>query len=254
VPACAAAVPPIDIAYPDSSDPSDTRGNYYVKLLDLAMSKTGAAYKLHPYVFVTSGARVQQKLQEEQDINLTWALTSKQWEEALAPVRIPLDKGILGWRLFLINKRDERLFSGIRDLGALSRYAAGQQRDWSDVAILRANGLKVVETAIYDSMFQMLAVDRFRYFPRGVGEIWAEQERCAAMGVEIEPSLALHYPVQTYFFVSRKNPVLHNLLEQGLRAAIKDGSFEKLFEEYNGAALRKAHLDTRKVFELKVPE
>jgi ABC-type amino acid transport substrate-binding protein len=245
---------PIAIVYPDSSDPADRRGSYYIKLLELAMKKSGLPYTMHPYTFVTSGSRVMQKIADEQDINLTWALTSRQWEQALAPVRISLDKGILGWRLLLINKRDEKIYADIRTLKELSQYAAGQQRDWSDVAILRANGLKVVDTAIYESMFTMLSVDRFQYFPRGVGEIRAEAERNADLGIEIEPTLALHYPVQTYFFVSKKNTTLHGAIEKGLRAAIKDGSFDKLFNQYNGEALKKAHLETRRVFELKVPE
>jgi len=245
---------PIEIVYPSSHDPDDKRSAYYVKLLDLAMSKTGVAYNLHPFVFVTFGARIMQKMQDDEDINVTWELTSPEWEKALAPVRISLDKGILGWRLFLINKRDEQAFAKVQTLNDLRQYSAGQQRDWSDVAILRANGLKVVDAAIYNSMFKMLAADRFQYFPRGVGEIWGEAQRSADLGIEIEPTLALHYPVHTYFFVSKKNLALHRLLDQGLRAAIKDGSFDKLFDQYNGEAMTKAHFDTRRVFELTVPE
>lgn len=245
---------PVEIVYPSSSDSADTRANYYVRLIELAMNKTGTPYTLRPFVFETSGSRVRQRIEDEQDINLTWALTSKDWESSLAPVRIPLDKGILGWRLFLINRRDEKAFAQVHTLAQLAHYSAGQQRDWTDIAILRANGLQVVETAIYESMFKMLEADRFQYFPRGVGEIRAEEERNAGLGLEIEPTLALHYPVQTYFFVSRKNPRLHDLLEQGLHAAQRDGSFEKLFEQFNGEALRKAKLESRHVFELKVPQ
>ena len=245
---------PVDITYPSSADSGDTRANYYVKLLELAMNKAGVPYTMHPFVFETSGSRVRQRIEDEQDINLTWALTSREWESTLAPVRVPLDKGILGWRLFLINRRDEKTFAHVRTREQLAQYAAGQQRDWTDVAILRANGMKVVDTAIYESMFKMLSADRFQYFPRGVGEIWAEEERNADLGIEVEPTLALHYPVQTYFFVSRKNPRLHDLLEQGLRAAVRDGSFDRLFEQFNGEALRKARLENRRVFELKVPQ
>lgn len=245
---------PVEIVYPSSADTADTRAGYYVRLLDLAMSKTVVPYTLRPYVFETSGSRVRQRIEDQQDLNLTWALTSKEWENSLAPIRISIDKGILGWRLLLINKRDAKQFARVRSVADRAQYEAGQQRDWSDVAILRANGLKVVDTAIYESMFKMLVADRFQYFPRGVGEIWAEQERNAALDIEIEPTLALHYPVQTYFFVSRANPRLHELLERGLHAAVHDGSFEKLFEQYNGAAMKRAHLESRRVFELSVPE
>ncbi len=244
---------PIDITYPGPAESADTRAGYYVSLIDLAMSKTGVRYKLKPFTVITAGTRALQLLQVGKDINLTWSPTTKELEELSAPVYIPLDKGILGWRIFLINRRDREKFAGIRTLKELSQYSAGQQRDWGDVQILRANGLKVVDTSLYETMFQMLSVNRFQYFPRGIGEIWGEARRGAKFDIEVEQTLALHYPSQTYFFVSKKNPVLHDLIERGLRAAIKDGSFDRLFERFNGEAIRRANLDKRIVFELTLP-
>lgn len=245
---------PLIINYPGPEDSADQRGNYYVRLLDMALSKTGVAYKLKPYTTVISGARVVERLADQQDINISWALDGPSWEKNLLTVRVPLDKGILGWRLLLINERDEKAFAQIHTLDELRAHAAGQQRDWADVSILRTNGLNVVGTAVYESMFQMLEANRFDYFPRGIGEIWSEAERSKPMHIEVEPTIALHYPVQTYFFVSKNNPQLHDLVERGLRAAIKDGSFDALFEQFNGESIRKARLDKRRVFELKLPE
>jgi len=245
---------PIEIIYPGPAESADTRAGYYVSLLDLAMSKTGVPYKLKSFTVVTAGTRALQLLQAGKDINLTWGPTTKELEELSAPIYIPLDKGILGWRIFLINRRDRDKFSRIHTLKELSQYAAGQQRDWGDVQILRANGLNVVDTSLYETMFQMLSVDRFQYFPRGVGEIWDEARRGAKFDIEVEQTLALHYPSQTYFFVGKKNTMLHDLIERGLRAAIRDGSFEKLFERFNGEAIRRANLDNRIVFELKLPK
>jgi ABC-type amino acid transport substrate-binding protein len=250
----AALAQPIEIFYPGPAETADTRAGYYVSLLDLAMSKTGVRYKLTPFTVITAGTRAMQLLQTGNDINLTWGPTTRELEEVSAPIYIPLDKGILGWRIFLINRRDREMFSRIRTLKELSQYTAGQQRDWGDVQILRANGMKVVETSVYETMFQMLLADRFQYFPRGIGEIWGEARRSAKLDIEVERTLALHYPSKTYFFVNKQNVALHDLVERGLRAAIKDGSFERLFDRFNGEAIRRAGLDKRLVFELVLPK
>jgi len=249
---CGAA--PLVVTYPGPAAAADTRANYYVSLLDLALSKTGVDYKLQPYTVIATGSRVLHDLQEGRDIDLTWGPTTATWERETLPVRVPLDKGILGWRVFLVNKSDLPKFAQVHTLEQLKAYSAGLQYDWSDVAVLRANGLPVVDASVYETMFQMLAVHRFDYFPRGVGEIDGEAKRFAKLGLVIEPKLALHYTATSYFFVSRKNPALHDLIERGLQEAMRDGSFDKLFDKFNGAAIRRVHFETRTVFELSVPQ
>ena len=250
----AAAAPPLVVTYPGPAVAADTRADYYLNLLDLIMRETGVPYRLQPYPVIAAGPRVLEELNSGSDIDLSWGPTTHTWEEETLPIRIPIDKGILGWRLFLINAADLPLFAEMRTLDQLKAYSAGLQHDWIDVGILRGNGLPVVDASVYETMFQMLALRRFRYFPRGVGEREGEAKRFAGLGLVIEPTLALHYPSTTYFFVSKRNPALHDLIERGLRAAMRDGSFDKLFDKFNGAALRRAHLESRTVFELSAPE
>jgi hypothetical protein len=243
----------LEVAYPGTRTPADKRVDYYVKLLDLALRKSGIQYSLHPNETPMVSPRVIQKLETNDGIDVTWGPTTHELEQRLTPIRIPLDKGILGWRLFLIKARDRQLFEDVHSLAQMKQYAAGLQRYWSDTEILRANSLKVVDTTHYESLFDMLAADRFQYFPRGVAEIWSEQEAHANLGLEIEQHLALHYPTYTFFFVGKSNAALAHAIEQGLRIAIKDGSFDRLFEQYNGESIRRAHLNTRTVFELNNP-
>ena len=98
----------------------------------------------------------------------------------------------------------------------------------------------------------MLESERIDYFPRSVTEIWAElalyQQRLA-----VEPSVVLHYPTAIYFFVRQGNTQLAADITDGLEKMIADGSFEKLFQQYYGATIRKAALKERRVFELKNP-
>jgi hypothetical protein len=42
-------------------------------------------------------------------------------------------------------------------------------------------------------------------------------------------------------------------LEDGLRQMLKDGSFDKLFLKYYGEDIRRANLESRKVFTIKNP-
>ena len=251
IPAALAA--PLTIMYPGHSAKTDTRVDYYIKLLDLALSKTGVQYELRPNPIPMVPLRVIRNMEDNDGIDVTWGPTTRELEQRLQPIRIPIDKGILGWRLFLIKTRDRQLFEDIHSLKQLKPLSAGQQRYWSDTDILRANGMNVVDTTGYNSLFDMLAASRFQYFPRGVAEIWGEEKNHANLGLEVEQHLALHYPSYSYFFVSKKNPTLAATIERGLRAAISDGSFDKLFDQYNGESIKRAHLNTRTVFELNNP-
>lgn len=232
---------------------SDTRAGFYLELLDLVMKKTGVVYRIEPRADILAGTQVLERLPGQQGLDVAWGTDAHEWEEKLWPVSTPVDKGILGWRLLLIRTQDRAKFAAIRTHNQLSALLAGQQRDWSDVAVLRCNGLKLAGYSSYDELFPALAEGRYQYLPRGIAEIWDEEKRFGKLGLMIEPTLALHYRQQSHFFVSRKNPDLHGYLEQGMRMAIADGSYETLFDRYNGDAIRRANLDARRVFELKMP-
>lgn len=244
---------PLRAIYPGAATEADTRAGYYLKLLELALQKSGTPYSLHPNGQIMVPSRVVSVMEAGGDVDVTWGPTTRELEQRLLTVRVPIDKGILGWRLLLIRADERAAFAAIRTPGQLRGMAAGQQRDWGDTTILRAQGLNVVGTSIYESMFKMLASNRFQYFPRGVGEIWGELSRHPDLDLEVEPHLALHYPSVSYFFVSPHNTALCQAIERGLRAAIKDGSFDALFDKYNGAAIARAQLAGRTVIELANP-
>ena len=247
------AQPPLRAIYPGAATVTDVRASYYLKLLELALQKSGVPFDLRPNGQIMVSPRVVSVMEAGGEIDVLWSPAVRELEQRLLPVRVPIDKGILGWRLLLIRSDERSAFAAIHTLAQLRAMTAGQQRDWIDTRILKLNDLKVVGAGMYEPMFKMLASDRFQYFPRGVGEIWDEQASHAALGLEVEPHLALHYPSVSYFFVSPHNPALAQAIERGLRAALKDGSFDALFDKYNGAAIARAQLATRTVFELANP-
>jgi hypothetical protein len=135
----------------------------------------------------------------------------------------------------------------------LKIYSAGQGHDWPDTTILRNNNLSVEASGTNESLFKMLQADRFQYLPIGVLELPSVKNNHDDLDVEVEQTLALHYPSAFYFFVNKKNVALAQALRSGLNIAIQDGSFDKLFEQFNGALIKQAHLNTRTVIELKNP-
>jgi hypothetical protein len=84
------------------------------------------------------------------------------------PIRIPLDKGLLGWRVALVNAATPDRLAGITNVRQLAGLLAGQVADWPDTAILRHAGLKVLTSQDYGNLFPMLQRNRFDYFPRSV--------------------------------------------------------------------------------------
>jgi len=251
--AFAAMSAPLRITYPQPESDADSRGDYYVKVLELALSKGAPEHQLQASRVPMAKSRALLQLESNNGIDVVWAMTTREREASLTPIRIPIDRGLLGWRIFLVNKRDQGEFGKVDSLEKLRAHAAGQGHDWPDATILRANGLTVVPAPSYDGLFRMLQTGRFQYFPRGIGEIWDEARRHADLDIVVEERLALHYPACVYFFVNRNNAALATLLERGLRRAISDGSFNELFNGFHGDSIKRGNLRTRNVIELYNP-
>ncbi len=246
------------VRVPQNEGNVDTRSLYFIDLLKLALDKTITKYG--PYRLVMADLKMQQDralnwIEQEKIIDLYWSMTDKNRETKLLPVRIPLMKGLLGYRIFIINKDDQEKFDRINTIGDLKKLTAGQGHDWPDVDILQANNLNVVSFSNYEGSFKMLKARRFDYYPRGVGEIFPEIEARKEMGLTVEKHLLLRYPAPIFYFVNRKNLPLAARIEEGLRMAISDGSFNRLFFNHpnNKAIFSKAGINERLIFDMVNP-
>ncbi len=240
------------VRFPKPEFEGDHRYDYAMQLLQLGLSKSGVDYRIELAEFPMNQERQVVEIEAGRTLDVGPIPSSAEREARLLPIRIPINKGALGWRLGLIRKGDERLFAGVNTLADLQAVRLAQGQEWPDTQILRANGIPVITAPKYEGLFKMLTGKRFDYFPRSVMEIWDEQTLNAAT-LEVEPHLALHYFYDAYFMVNRKNTKLAQDLRDGLERAVADGSFDRLFQQYYGERLRKAHLDTRMVIELKNP-
>ncbi len=241
------------VFYPVGELAQDQRGDYYANLLKLVLSKADEPFQAHPTVHASGINRAFTRMAQGDGVDVMWAPATEQLDRDFLRVRLPLDKGILGWRLFLVRAEDIGKFAAIRSIAQLKAHTAGQVSEWVDTDILTANSVPVVKTMRYQDIFNMLAARRFDYLPRGVAEIRGEAASYAHMGLAVETRVALHYPMCSYFYVARGNKRLAQQLEAGLRRATKDGSFEQLFRQFNEPALQAAALNKREVFELTNP-
>lgn len=218
----------------------DPKEQLIVDLLKLALSKTGGTHEFRPLPEFVDQARAVEMLAKG-TLTVLWAGTTREYEEQLLPIRIPVDKGMLGYRVFIIRKGDQALFDQVQGLADLKRLRAGQGRFWGDTAVLKAAGLEVVTPVKYANLFPMLAGGRFDYFPRAIHEPWSEVVTHRDLDLVVEKRILLVYPFAMYLFVAKDNQALAKRIEKGFEHALADGSFDKLF--YAHPVVRAAIID-----------
>jgi hypothetical protein len=223
------------------------------QVLRLALHEADMDFELRASDTPMPQGRALQQLASGKDVNVVWSMTSKEREQKLRPIRIPIDKGLLGWRMFLINKVDAAKFAKVKTLDDLRQLQAGQGHDWPDTEILRFNGLNVQVSTSYESLFTMLRAQRFDYFPRSIIEIWDEQRSFGGTNFEIERTVLLHYPTAFYFFVKKDDRNLAKAIETGLNTAIANGKFEQLFQLTYGDVVQRARVQSRTKLQLANP-
>ena len=233
-----AAADPEILYYPKRAE--SPRWNYALGLVELALQESGRDYLLQPTVDEMSQTRAAREL-ELGNIDFIWTGTSAEYEERFRPVRIPVLRGLDGYRICVINPGHQAAFSAVQSLDELKQLTIGQDPGWSDVKILEAAGLKVV-TAPYDALPNMVERDRYDCFLRGAHEAPNEVAKHPALAVESD--LLVVYPFTSFFFVNRTDTALAEALESGLKKAYEDGRF---MQHFNGHPAIRAIFDEGRI-------
>ena len=183
------------------------------------------------------------------EVTVAWYGTSADFERRLLPIRMPIARGLLGHRLFIIRDGSQQNFSHIQSIDDLAPLVGVQGIGWSDVEILRGAGLEI-QTGEYENLFGLINNGRADYFSRGVNEAFAElnQYKATHSDLVVEQDLVLIYPFANLFFVSKDNQELHDAIYDGLVAAYEDGSYLDLFNSHPTikSVLEQSNLDRRR--------
>ncbi|MEY4589577.1 MAG: hypothetical protein RL497_1653 [Pseudomonadota bacterium] len=235
---------------------TDPNSRYIIAQLKNALAHIDTKYKLTILHESFTQARTNEEVKNQGIINLCWTTSDPEIEKELRPIRIPILKGLLGYRILIINKNNQHKFSQVKTLEDLKRFTFGQGKTWTDTKILQSNGFNVVTINKYPGLFHMVDGGRFDAFPRGVNEPFGElAQRPDMKDLAVEETLLLVYRMPFYLFVSRDNPKLGEDVELGLNLAVADGSFDRIFysEPNIKDVLDKANMKNRRVFNLNNP-
>lgn len=247
----------LTVVYPASESELDRRFDDLTLILRTALEKTEAdfgAFEMRSAPAPMTSMRYSQELMAGRTPNVIWTSTSVERETHLRPIRIPLRKGLLSYRISLTREENLAKIDQVETVEDLAQLTLAQGIGWGDVLVYEANGLKV-STSEYESLFRMIDAGRVDLFPRGIGEVFEEWDvrREALPNLTIEPNLLLYYPWPYYFFVNQDNVALAERLETGLLRMIEDGSFDAIFWRFHGEAIQRARLQERRVIELTNP-
>lgn len=230
---------------------------YRWKLLALALGRDAPGaqpVRLAPYAEDVTQNRGMLLLQSGA-IDVVALGTNAARERDLLPIKIDILRGIVGLRLLVIRAADQARIARM-DAPALRRELVfGLNSQSAALPILRGNDFTVRTSASYENLFQMLDAGRFDALLRGLDEARRELDarRRRYPQLALESTKALYYPYPVYFWVRRDNAALAARIERGLRLALADGSFRRLFAAHHAAEIAALRREKRQVIRLANP-
>lgn len=202
----------------------------YFSLLKLALEKSGRPFEIKITDVMTSTPSLRMITNPEL-INVVWMGTARKFEEQLWPIRIPLLRGLVGYKVLLIRKDTQSEFNTVKTISDLTRFKALVGIGWVDTDIFETHKIPYAQGE-YASLMSMLSSSRADYYPRSIFEFNQELDPKKYPEIGLEQTLLLHYPLAIYFFVAPGNQALHDALKAGLETAIADGSYNELLANH----------------------
>ncbi|MFB2668396.1 hypothetical protein ACE02U_06365 [Shewanella xiamenensis] len=241
---------------PESNN--DHRYQYTYDLLTLIIEATNNDFGVGTIQIsdvVMSRNRIFRGLLEGKTVNVIAEASNSQWDEQLIPIKIPIRKGIQGFRVFIIKKQNLPIMANINTLAQLMALDTGSGSQWSSKAAMQNAGFNVIESIQYDNLFNMLSMGRFITFGRGVNEAFQEVEQFKQQypDLVVDDNILLHIPLATYYYVAPNQPRLATRIQEGLKRIIANGKFDELFYRRHCEFLLKSNINHRRVFKVNNP-
>ncbi len=235
------------VSFPVADPREDPRRVYPLQLLQLVLEQSGREPRVEERYHYTQLRAMAELRQGRLDVTMVTRRDLPASEGLVVP--IPLRRGLLGLRLLLCRAERAQTLSQLRDLSELKALGLGYGIDWTDRPVFERLGFKVVSASNYAGLFGMLQARRSDYLSRGLNEIWEElaNGKLVGPGLAVVPGLGLRYPLDDYFVVRPDAPGLAEALQLGLQNALRNGSYQRLFDEHFSQALRRAALHERRL-------
>lgn len=182
------------------------------------------------------------------NIDVLITAPTEQRENQANAIYVPLDRGLLGFRICMVNK-EQNQFNAIQSANQFIRkqLSIGLGAHWPDRAIFEDNGFNVITSPVHQSLYSMLASKRFDCLTRSINEIDNELSEYKDMGLVADQELVFIYANADFIFINPKNKKLHQRLSTGLGYSIEDNSFYEVFDEFYENELRKHNIYERRL-------
>ncbi len=245
------------VTYRSQESVNDIRQEYNIALLELALQKTTTEYgpyKLIPSIRMNAARSLVAAKNNEFENFFIKRSVSKMLLNELSYVSFPVDRGIVGYRVFFVSPDARDRLKNVNTIEELKLFTMGQGIGWLDIKILEHNGFRVITGSSYEGLFNMVARGRFDLFPRGTNELYGEfKSHSTIKDLIYDDSIALYYPLPRFFFTAKKNLIARKRIEDGLIAAYNDGSFIKIWKKFYTQSLDFVDLKNRKILKIDNP-
>ena len=247
---------PCSISYPKRQSSLDTRNDYPVELLQAILEVTKDEYgecKTKP-VGPVNQKRARQALETGQ-IDIAWFPATTANNERFRPIKVPLRKGLLGWRLLMVNKNKKTKFTEVDSLEKLKAFVTVFGTDWQDFPVMKANFDKLIAGDDYEQMFKMLHRNRFDFFSRSLHEVLDEIEYHKSVGYDFAllDHIMLRYKAVDLFYFNKEDDALYQRIKKGMNKVIVSGRFNELFYSYYEYHIKSANIADKIIIDLDNP-
>lgn len=236
---------------------SEVRQNYTYNLLVAALNATNTTNEqvIVEKVPINAGYSASTFVVKNGQADVTYFPTNQEIERQLIPIRVPLYKGLMGYRILLIQSKAQAKFDAITSLDELKKLVQGAGSRWRTTKVLEHHQFNYVTAIRTSSLYKMLELGRFDYTTRGVIEI-----PDTALSIEkhfptlkMEDNFLLYTELPVYFFVAKNKPELAKRIEEGMVKIANNGQFDAIFNAYYQTITGSIELKNRTIFHLENP-
>lgn len=231
---------------------------HWKELLTASLDITSQEFGLYDVVIydgLMGNDRHMQEMIKGELINTAVGITTFKREAAYIPIRIPILKGLLSYRLMLVNKSVLNKFGSTMTLKKLKQFRVGLLDKWVTSKILQQHTFNIMLMEDESSLFRMLAANRYDYTVRGVNEIFTDLDVHIPNDTDlaIVSNIGLYIKSPNYFFISKRHPKLAKRLEKGLELILKNGQFDQIFYKWHQKSIDEANLKQRTFINIDNP-
>ena len=160
-------------------------------------------------------------------------------EGKLRMIPIPLDRGLLGYRVNLLLDSQKDKLAGVRNASDLGAFTIGQNVGWMDVDIYRAAGIPTKEIKSWaDGEFALQMEAGFiDLFPLGLEETsdyFLPHFRKAYPHLTMDTHILIHYPWFRFVWIAPTADAdeLYAALVRGFDTLVENGRFLIIWNQY----------------------